>query len=52
MKIKTVCELTELTDRTIRYYIDEQLIFVVRLVIISKVSFLREGFSLGLMVSF
>ena len=26
MKIKTVCELTELTDRTIRYYIDEQLI--------------------------
>lgn len=26
MKIKTVCELTELTDRTIRYYIEEQLI--------------------------
>ena len=27
MKIKTVCELTELNDRTIRYYIEEQLIF-------------------------
>lgn len=27
MKIKTVCELTGLTDRTIRYYIEEQLIF-------------------------
>jgi len=26
MKIKTVCELTELSDRTIRYYIEEQLI--------------------------
>ena len=26
MKIKAVCELTELTDRAIRYYIDEQLI--------------------------
>ena len=26
MKIKTVCELTELTDRTIRYYIEEKLI--------------------------
>lgn len=26
MKIKSVCELTELTDRTIRYYIEEQLI--------------------------
>lgn len=26
MKIKTVCELTELTDRTIRYYIEEHLI--------------------------
>jgi len=26
MKIKTVCELTELTDRTVRYYIEEQLI--------------------------
>lgn len=26
MKIKTVCELTELTDRAIRYYIEEQLI--------------------------
>ena len=26
MKIKTVCELTGLTDRTIRYYIEEQLI--------------------------
>ncbi len=27
MKIKTACELTELSDRTIRYYIEEQLIF-------------------------
>ncbi len=27
MKIKTVCELTGLTDRTIRYYIEEKLIF-------------------------
>ena len=27
MKIKTVCEMTGLTDRTIRYYIEEQLIF-------------------------
>ena len=26
MKIKTVCEVTGLTDRTIRYYIEEQLI--------------------------
>lgn len=26
MKIKTVCELTELSDRTIRYYIEERLI--------------------------
>lgn len=26
MKIKTVCELTELTDRAVRYYIEEQLI--------------------------
>lgn len=26
MKIKTACELTELSDRTIRYYIEEQLI--------------------------
>lgn len=26
MKIKTVCDLTGLTDRTIRYYIEEQLI--------------------------
>ena len=26
MKIKTACELTELTDRSIRYYIEEQLI--------------------------
>lgn len=26
MKIKTVCELTDLTDRAIRYYIEEQLI--------------------------
>lgn len=26
MKIKTVCELTGLTDRTVRYYIEEQLI--------------------------
>ncbi len=26
MKIKTVCELTKLTDRTIRYYIEEELI--------------------------
>lgn len=26
MKIKTVCELTNLSDRTIRYYIEEQLI--------------------------
>ena len=27
MKIKSVCELTGLTDRTIRYYIEEKLIF-------------------------
>lgn len=27
MKIKAVCELTGLTDRTIRYYIEEKLIF-------------------------
>ncbi|MBQ8731214.1 MAG: MerR family transcriptional regulator [Oscillospiraceae bacterium] len=27
MKIKAVCELTELSDRTIRYYIEEQLIY-------------------------
>ena len=27
MKIKTVCELTGLTDRTILYYIEEKLIF-------------------------
>ncbi len=27
MKIKNVCELTGLTDRTIRYYIEEKLIF-------------------------
>lgn len=27
MKIKDVCELTGLTDRTIRYYIEEKLIF-------------------------
>ena len=26
MKIKTICEVTVLTDRTIRYYIEEQLI--------------------------
>ncbi len=26
MKIKAVCEATELTDRTIRYYIEEELI--------------------------
>jgi DNA-binding transcriptional MerR regulator len=26
MKIKAVCERTELTDRTIRYYIEEGLI--------------------------
>ena len=26
MKIKTVCDITGLTDRTIRYYIEEQLI--------------------------
>ena len=26
MKIKTVCELTGLSDRTIRYYIEEKLI--------------------------
>ena len=26
MKIKAVCELTGLTDRTIRYYIEEKLI--------------------------
>ena len=26
MKIKTVCEMTGLTDRTVRYYIEEQLI--------------------------
>ena len=26
MKIKSVCELTGLTDRTIRYYIEEKLI--------------------------
>lgn len=27
MKIKTVCDITGLTDRTIRFYIEEQLIF-------------------------
>ncbi len=26
MKIKNVCEATELSDRTIRYYIEEELI--------------------------
>ena len=27
MKIKTVCEATGLSDRAIRYYIDEELIY-------------------------
>ena len=27
MRIKSVCEFTDLTDRTIRYYIEEKLIF-------------------------